>query len=325
MSRKGSNHFVSRARLYQPDSVDPPRLERVETGAGEHVSALVYEPEGAVLGNVLIHSATACPQRFYADFARELASAGLRVISYDYRGVGLSRPADLRACTVTLADWALVDARAMHQHVQEHYPEEPLGLVGHSFGAQLLGLVDEAAAADAAVFVGGQFGYFGHWPQPQAAALRALWQVVVPTLTATFGYLPSQAGLGEDLPRGVARQWARWCSSPDYLMSEFPDARDRYARFDKPVLAYSFTDDSFAPKPAVNALHRALCTASINHQRILPGAIGANAVGHFGYFRRRIGSELWKDTTRFLLEQLSASAEARAAEAPPPLVTSLSA
>lgn len=309
MSRSGSDILRRRTHPRQREGADPPRRQRVVTSTGDALMALIYEPDGAIHGNILIHPATACPQRFYAGFARTLAAAGLRVITYDYRGVGLSRPDDLRTSTVTMADWALVDASAMHHYIREHYPEQPLGLVCHSFGAQLLGLVDEARDAQAAVFVGGQLGYFGHWPPLRAAALRALWQVVVPSLTGTLGYLPAQLGLGEDLPREVARQWARWCSSPDYLMSEFPDARARYARFDRPVLSYSFTDDVYAPKPAVNALHRALCAATINHQRILPGAIGAKAVGHFGFFRSRIGHELWKDTARFLIERLASDRE----------------
>ena len=47
----------------------------------------------SAIRRVLIVSAMGVPQRFYADFAEWLASQGHAVMSFDYRGVGESRPA----------------------------------------------------------------------------------------------------------------------------------------------------------------------------------------------------------------------------------------
>jgi hypothetical protein len=69
---------------------EPPRSLQIATSLGSTIEARVYEPEGPILGNVLIHSATACPQRFYAPFARHLAQAGLRVVSQQLSGAGNS-------------------------------------------------------------------------------------------------------------------------------------------------------------------------------------------------------------------------------------------
>jgi predicted alpha/beta hydrolase len=285
----------------------------IATSVGESIEARVYEPEGAIHGNVLIHSATACPQRFYAGFARHLAQAGLRVFTYDYRGIGKSRSRSVRGNTVTMSEWALVDARAMHDYLEGHHPGVPLAIVGHSFGGQLVGLLEQTRSACAAVFVGAQLGYCGHWSEPQASGLRALWKYLVPSLCSVLGYFPKQAGIGEDLPRGVALQWARWCSHPDYLMSEFPEARDRFARFDRPILAFSFTDDSFAPARAVDALFDVLTSAAATRRILSPTQLGVSAVGHFGFFRARVGAKLWNPTAEYILAlmrdpQLSATA-----------------
>jgi predicted alpha/beta hydrolase len=296
-ARSGGDPF---ARL---DS-DPPRSLRVVTSIGIPISALVYEPEGAIHGNVLVHSATACPQRFYESFARHLARSGLRVFTYDYRGIGKSRSGSLRGASVTMADWALIDARAMHAYIEAHYPGMPLAILGHSFGGQLVGLLDEARQASAAVFVGAQLGYYGFWPEPQASLLRNLWKYVVPGLCGVLGYFPKQSGMGEDLPQGVALQWARWCSSPDYLISEFPEARDRFAAFDRPVLSYSFSDDAYAPARAVDALYGLLPAARVTSRRIRPSALGAGPIGHFGFFRPRVGAKLWDETADYLLAAL---------------------
>jgi predicted alpha/beta hydrolase len=300
--------------VFAPLGSEPPRSLQVSTSNGSRVEALVYAPEGAVHGNVLIHSATACPQRFYAGFARHLAHAGLRVFTYDYRGIGKSRPRSLRGLDVTMSEWALVDARAMHEYVAAHHPDVPLAIVGHSFGAQLIGLLDHTRAARAAVFVGGQLGYCGDWPEPQASGLRALWKYVVPGFCGVLGYLPKQTGMGEDLPRGVALQWARWCSHPDYLMSEYPEARGRFARFDRPILAYSFSDDIYAPARAVDALLTVLSSASVTRRPLSPADVGVASIGHFGFFRPHIAAKLWNEATDYLLTavrdtpQLSVSA-----------------
>jgi predicted alpha/beta hydrolase len=280
---------------------EPPRSLQVRTSLGSAIEALVYEPEGPIHGNLLIHSATACPQRFYASFARHLSKAGLRVFTYDYRGIGKSRSRSLRGSSVTMAEWALVDARAMHDHLEAHYPGVPLVLVGHSFGAQLFGLLDPTRDARAALFVGAQLGYCGFWPEPHASALRALWKYVVPAMCRVFGYLPKQAGMGEDLPAGVALQWACWCSHPDYLMSEFPDARERFARFDRPILSYSFTDDTYAPARGVDALFELLCASPATRRRLSPADLGVSAIGHFGFFRPRAGAKLWDEAADFLV------------------------
>ena len=205
-----------------------------------------------------------------------------------------------------MADWGLVDARAMHDHIEAHHPDEPLVLVGHSFGAQLVGLLDQTRAARAAVFVGGQLGYFGHWPAPHATALRAVWKLLVPAFCAIFGYLPKESGMGEDLPRGVALQWARWCSDPNYLISEFPEARERYAQFARPVLAYSFSDDLYAPARAVGALLALLKSAQVTDRRLTPQLLGVPSVGHFGFFRPRAGATLWAEARDHLLRAVCA-------------------
>jgi len=115
------------------------------------------------------------------------------------------------------------------------------------------------------------------------------------------GYLPGRAGLGGvDLPRGVAKEWARWCSHPNYLISGHPDALERFARFDPPALFYSFTDDAFAPRRAVRALLEQLSSARVEHRRLHPRDLGAVSVGHFGFFRPAFRETLWADALDFL-------------------------
>ena len=217
---------------------------------GHPLGASLFEPRGPARGTLIVHGATATPQRFYRGFARHLAEGGVRVVTYDYRGVGESRPASLRGYRATMTEWARLDARAMHRHVGGYFGAGPVAVLGHSFGGQLVGLIDEPRDVAAALFVGAQLGYYGHWPPLQRARLAVVWRALVPAFNATLGYLPGRAGIGEDLPRGVAEEWARWCTHPEYLVSEHPDAVARFGRFDRPAAFYSFTDDEYGPPGA---------------------------------------------------------------------------
>lgn len=271
---------------------------RVPALDGYPLGVSIMDPPKTPRGTVVIHGATATPARFYAPFAGFLAASGVRVVRYDYRGVGASRPEVLRGFAATMTDWAH-DAAAIHRFVENRYPGEAVAIMGHSFGGQLIGLVDEVRNAVGAVTVGAQFGYYGHWPILSRAKLALTWGAVVPALTSAFGYLPGKAGLGVDLPRGVAAQWARWCRSPDYFIVDHPDAGDRLARFDRPLCAFTFTDDDYAPEGAVENFLSRFGSAKLDHRNLRPSDVGRAKVGHFGFFRRGLRDTLWRDTLDF--------------------------
>lgn len=292
------------------------RVESFELVAedAQPLGATLFTPSAAPRATLIIHGATAAPQSFYRRFAWYAAGRGLRVLTYDYRGVGRSRPSSLPGFEARMSDWAELDAAAAHRFAAERFGGEPVVTVGHSFGGQLLGLVDAAHEISGAVLVGAQLGYLGHWPLLQRVRLYAIWHGLVPVLNAIYGYLPGRAGLGEDLPRGVAEQWARWCRHPDYLESEHADAPARFARFDRPTLLFSIDDDAIAPPRAVQALLDRLTSAQMTHRRIDPRDHGGDPIGHFGFFRGRFAPTLWQEAVEFLLHAIAGRAQAGHAE-----------
>ena len=62
---------------------------------------------------------------------------------------------------------------AEHNAVTRH--GRPVAILGHSFGGQLVGLIDEARESAGAIFVGAQLGYYGYWPLLQRARLAVTW------------------------------------------------------------------------------------------------------------------------------------------------------
>lgn len=261
----------------------------------------MFEPPAGALGTVVLNSATAVPQTYYAVFAEYLSAHGWRVLTYDYRGIGGSRPATLRGFDATMTSWAELDMRAALAWARANPAGNRLVALGHSFGGQAIGLIDELGEVDASINVASQLGYYGHWPTPSRYGYGFLWHVGIPALTSIFGYSPGSMGLGgTDLPAGVARQWARWCRNPRYFLDEEPAAEQRFKRYDRPTQFWSFHDDPYAPRRAVRAMVRMLANANVEHRRVKPADIDVSAIGHFGFFRPQVGSKLWPEVVSFL-------------------------
>jgi predicted alpha/beta hydrolase len=265
---------------------------------GVRLAATLFAPVGPSRGTVLVHSATAVPQGYYGRFADFLARQGMRVLTYDYRGIGRSRPRNLRGFQASMTEWAELDARAAHEVVRKHWGHEPLALVGHSFGGQLLGLIDDVRDASCALLAATQLPSIEHFSLLMRAWMKASWGALLPALSATFGYVPGWAGLGEDMPTGAAEEWGKWLAHPAYLRGYHADASERFAKFTAPVLLYSFSDDDFAPPASVTAMAGALSGAELDHRKLTPELVGA-PIGHFGFFRPQ-HVELWEEGAAWL-------------------------
>lgn len=264
--------------------------------------------DNSQIGTILICPAMGVEARFYTSFSRYLCSEGFHVLLIDYQGIGASRTKFLRGCTATMQGWAEQDIAASLSWIKQKLPASPIAIVGHSAGGQLSCISNSNVPVDALLLVACQSGYWRHWSGIRRLGMFFLWYALIPGLSRICGYFPARKlKLGEDLPKGVALQWAQWGRSPMYIASEAHLA-DRYSKFKGPVLAYSFTDDDFAPAKAVKALLSYFSNAPIEHKVIAPQTLSQKKIGHFGFFRERIGKEsLWKESTQWLKSALKHS------------------
>jgi predicted alpha/beta hydrolase len=272
---------------------------------GVRLAATLFEPETPSGGAILLNSGTGIPRQFYGAFASHLALRGLAVLTYDYRGIGGSEAPH----AATVEQWGRIDQASMIDHLARLCPGAPLGLVGHSFGGQVLGLADNIADIDAALLICSQSGHWRHWP-PGRRRLRmlALWWLLIPGLTAATGRFPG-AWIGTaNLPAGVARSWARWGRSPHYVCDE----RGRPLRPHNDAVRFplrwlSFVDDPIAPFGAVEALRCYYPDALVERLHLTPADLGTDAVGHFGFFRKSMPRGPWDQAASWLGERLRLS------------------
>ena len=278
---------------------------------GFALGARRYGDAACARAGIVIAPAMGVPQSYYADFAAWLAAQGYAVLSFDYRGIGASRPAgSLREVRADVVTWAERDADAAIAHLEHELlgdtqpgiAPRPLHWLGHSLGGQILGLVPRTERLARVVTVGSGSGY---WRENAAGARRWswwLWFVAVPLALRVAGYFPGRRlrKIG-DLPAGVMAQWRRWCLSPDYMMDEGgPARRARYASVHNPILSLSFTDDEYMSARNIDAMHGFYAGAPREMRRLAPRDVGASAIGHFGFFRARFEATLWPQVARFL-------------------------
>jgi len=247
---------------------------------------------------VVVNAAVAVPGRFYRHFAAGLAEAGYTALTWDYRGIGASRPERLRGFKATVRDWIFSDMEGVVDWVVAEHEPERIFFVGHSLGGQVAGLLDNASAIDGMVTMSAQSG---HWRvqggEQKLVVLLHTW-VTLPLLSRLCGYMPwGLLGTGEDLPRGAALEWAGWCRNRRYILGDETLPLDRYRHFTAPVLAYSFGDDKWGRPRSVDAMMRAY--PNLERRHVEPTDFGLARIGHVGYFKP--GSEpLWRDTIAWL-------------------------
>lgn len=265
---------------------------------GYELGATLFEPSSPARRAVLVMAATGVPQEYYRRFAAFLADRGAAVLTFDYRGIGRSRPRSLRGMQARMRDWALLDSPAAFSRLAKNFPS--VLIVGHSFGGQALGLLPNPERIAAALVVGSQSGYWKNWPPLARLWVWPMMHLVLPALSYALGYFPSsRLGFGEDLPRGVALEWASWCRNPRYLVGAL-QADAEYARFRGPLRAYSISDDAIAPPGAVEALLEFYPAAKSELIPVEPADAGVDRIGHFGFFRERFRDTLWREAADWL-------------------------
>lgn len=289
------------APTLDPGSV-PTRALSLTAPDGRAIAADLVAPDDPRAA-VLIAPAMGVPRGYYARFARFLGSRGLAALTLDYRGVGGSREGSVRDVRASLLDWAELDLVAGTEALTKRYGTLPMRFVGHSVGGQLMGFVPDVPF-DAAVMVASQSGYWRHWDGAARAGMAVLWHAAIPAFVGTLGYLPGIAlGGGEDLPAGVAKQWARWGRHPEYLgVSAREKGGAWFARWNGRLRAYAIADDAYAPERSVRALVAMYPAADREVRVVAPRDVGASKIGHFGFFRPALERTLWPEVASFLAE-----------------------
>jgi predicted alpha/beta hydrolase len=219
------------------------------------------------------------------------------------------RLADSRA---RLADWGRLDQAAALQWLLVRTNAAQAVLVGHSAGAQMIGLLPNHDRIARVVGVAASTGWFGGMRPGFGLKARLALRLLVPLGTRLKGYAPTAwLGLGENLPAQVGLQWGQWCAAGGYATNAVRagQAADFHAQVRAPIVVLHAEDDDIATPATVRDLLRTLPGSPRATLRVRPGDHGLRGIGHLDWFRQSHRA-LWPLLRRAVLGEIALEAPA---------------
>ena len=285
--------------------MDPRRTELTAADGVRLTGHWWRSADGAPVGTVIVNPATGVQARYYHRYAAYLAANGFSVLTYDYRGIGLSRPESLEGSTFTWRQWGEQDFdAALRQALQEDKTGRVL-VVGHSIGGFLPGYSPAVGRVSAILSVGGQYGYWGDYLPARRLPLFLKWHVAMPAIALALGHFPGKRlGWLEDLPKGVAYGWGLQQGRAEQGLSrEAAEVmRDRFATAACPILSVAMSDDEIATPKAIDRAMRYYRRAAVTKVLLAPQDLGFDRIGHFDLFHARHEGGFWSESLVFLRE-----------------------
>jgi len=158
--------------------------------------------------------------------------------------------------------------------------------------------------------IGAHTGYYGDYRPAYRLPMAILWHGVMPVFTNLFGYFPGQLlRLGDDIPKGVAMQWAgrrRPISSTSLAtptLSRMQRFVERCSKTKIDTLIVTFTDDGFATAAGAKRVRDYFPNLTVEHWLVSPSQVGVERIGHFGFFRQEAASSMWPLVVKYLNER----------------------
>ena len=261
------------------------------TCADQYLLAARFYPAqtDSKLKPILISPATGITMNFYNTFATWLAEQGYPVMSFDFRGIGQSLHGKLKDSKASIQDWGQLDLPAMIDALCEKTRTDHILMIGHSAGGQLLGITPNHSKIEKLVAIAGSTGNVKNLKGRTKLLAPLMFKVIFPIARFTIGYGPTQKiGMGENLPKDVAKQWAEFCSQPGYVINAIGKTifDDFHAQVQTPITALWASDDEIATEANVKDLLRLYPASNTQMIEIMPSAFNHNAIGHMSMFKR---------------------------------------
>ena len=238
---------------------------------------------------VLICPATGITQQFYHHFASWLAEQGYAVLVFDFRGIGESLHEPLKKSKASIVQWGQLDIPAAMEVLLNKTQAKQVILLGHSAGGQLLGINPNYEKVAKVVAVAGSTGHVKDLKGRTKLLAPVMFKLIFPIARYTLGYGPTNAiGMGENLPKDVARDWAQFCSKPGYVINALgKTVQDDFHRDIRcPITAIWASDDEIATQVNVKGLLSLYPNAQTDQIKLKPQAYGHKAIGHMAMFKR---------------------------------------
>ena len=244
---------------------------------------------------ILICPATGITKTFYHGFAEWLSHQGYDVLSFDFRGIGESLHGALKDSTASIDDWGMLDIPAAIETLLNRTLAKQVIIIGHSAGGQLLGIAPNYHKVAKVLAIAGSTGHIKGLKGKTKLLAPVMFNVIFPLSSLLKGYGATQfIGMGENLPKNVAKQWAEFCSKPGYVMNAIGKSifEDYHQEIQCPITSFWASDDEIATHANVKDLLRLYPNAKTKLIELNPRQHGYKQIGHMLMFKKT-HQKLW--------------------------------
>jgi len=271
-------------------------MEKLELITKDHIPLAVhlFRPEKSNGKLLLINSATGVKQQVYFSFAHFFAEQGFTVISYDYRGIGLSKPKNMKGFKASMRIWGAEDYKTLTQYIKTEFPEYKKYCLGHSVGALILGMNEDSIMFDEFIFVGTQNAFVGNLKIRTKIEAYLGFGIVQPLTTGLLGYFPANwFGLGESLPKNCAYDWRTLIlnrKSTNRLLEKIDDYSKNLTQ--KVFVIRAEDDIWLTEKGVLSLLNNTYPNLKPSYRLVKASESDKNEIGHVNFFRN-YNKKLW--------------------------------
>lgn len=272
-------------------------MKRIDIITIDHYSlaAHLFEPQISNQKVLLINSATGVKQQIYFSVAQFFADHGFTVITYDYRGIGLSKPHKMRGFEASMRVWGTTDYKALTSYIKSNFEDYKKYCLGHSVGALILGMNPDSEIFEEFIFVGTQNAFVGNLRLKTKIEAYLGFGIVQPLFTVLLGYFPaSWFGLGESLPSGSAFDWRILILNKKSTNNLLEKSADFSKKLKQKVLVIWAEDDAWLTEKGVKSLlENTYANLRPTYRHIYTSESEKGEIGHVNFFRS-YNRKLWK-------------------------------
>jgi predicted alpha/beta hydrolase len=187
------------------------------------------------------------------------------------------------------------DSPAALDKLKQTFPNTRYHLIGHSAGGQLVGLMPNTNELSSIFNYACSSGRIQNMHLLQQIKAHFFMNLFIPLNNAIFGYTKSQwLGMGEPLPKKVAKQWREWCNGQGYVKTAFGKTIHQhfYDELCTPSMWVSASDDDIANSKNVSDMMSVFTSLKVNKLTLTPKEHDLNEIGHMKFFSRK-SEVLW--------------------------------
>ncbi|WP_338563683.1 alpha/beta hydrolase family protein [Acinetobacter sp. KS-LM10] len=254
------------------------------------LSARFYSAQPIQTGSaILISPATGITKTFYHALAEWLSKQGHAVLTFDFRGIGESLYGPLKESKASIQDWGQLDLPAAIETLLKKTSSDRVTIIGHSAGGQLLGITHNHSKVEKLIAVAASSGHVKDLKGRTKFMAPIMFNIIFPLSNTLKGYGATKfLGMGENLPKNVAKQWSLFCSKPGYVLNAIGKTifEDFHHEVKTPITVFWASDDEIATEKNVKDLLRLYPNTETNMIEIKPQQYKHQSIGHMQMFKK---------------------------------------